>query len=63
MSNTNDEEIRAVRKRMSAQSGHDVRKLIALINERRDDYADRVINPGNAAEQTAPLASGERTVK
>ena len=50
-------EVRRVREKMSKAVGHDVRKLIAAINERRDSAASRIIDPGTKAEQTD---AGER---
>ncbi len=44
-------EVRRVRHAMSAAAGHNIRKLIAMINERRPDVADRIIDPGTKAEQ------------
>ena len=44
-------EIRRVRHAMSAAVGHDIRKLIAKINERRSEVAHRIIDPGTKAEQ------------
>ncbi len=44
-------EVRRVRHAMSAAAGHDIRKLIAMINERRSDVAHRIIDPGTKAEQ------------
>ena len=44
-------EVRRVRKLMSAAAGHDVRKLIATINERRSSVVSRIIDPGTKAEQ------------
>jgi hypothetical protein len=41
---------------MSAAAGHDIRKLIAMIKERRPDIADRIINPGNAMYTESPTA-------
>lgn len=43
-------EIRRVRKVMSNAVGHDARKLAARFNERRDQVADRIIDPGTKAE-------------
>jgi hypothetical protein len=37
---------------MSDAVAHDIRKLIAAINERRDSVASRIIDPGTKAEQT-----------
>ncbi len=44
-------EVRRVRQRMSEDAQHDIRKLIATINERRDSVASRIIDPGTKAEQ------------
>jgi hypothetical protein len=44
-------EVRRVRHEMSAAAGHDIRKLIAMINLRRKDVVDRIIDPGTQAEQ------------
>jgi len=44
-------EIRRVRKEMSARAGHDIRTLIASINARWPDEAARAIDPGTKAEQ------------
>ncbi len=44
-------EVRRVRSAMSKATGHDVRALIALINERRPRSATRIIDPGTEAEQ------------
>jgi len=44
-------EVRRVRQRMSQDANHDIRKLIATINERRDSAASRIIDPGTKAEQ------------
>lgn len=44
-------EVRRVRQQMSQDADHDVRKLIATINERRDSAASRIIDPGTKAEQ------------
>lgn len=45
-------EVRRVRRLMSERAGHDIRALITLINERRQDSAARIIDPGTSAEQT-----------
>jgi len=50
-------EVRRVREQMSEAVGHDIRKLIAAINERRDSVASRLIDPGTKAEQAD---AGER---
>lgn len=47
-------EVRRVRGQMSKAVGHDLRKLIAAINERRDRVASRIIDPGTKAERTTP---------
>lgn len=44
-------EVRRVRELMSQSVGHDIRKLIALINQGRDSVASRIIDPGTKAEQ------------
>ena len=44
-------EVRRVRHAMSEAAGHDIRKLIATINERRSEVAHRIIDPGTQAEQ------------
>ena len=44
-------EVRRVRAAMSAAAGHDVRRLIATINQRRSKSAKRIIDPGTEAEQ------------
>ena len=45
-------EVRRVREVMSAASGHDVRRLIALINKRRPQCADRMIDPGTTGHDS-----------
>lgn len=47
--------VRRVRKEMSQAAGHDVRKLIATINESRAKVSARIISPGSAAETVAPI--------
>ena len=61
-------EVRRVRAAMSEAAGHDVRRLIATINQRRSQSATRIIDPGTAAEQcdaperpAARFANGEST--
>lgn len=44
-------EVRRVRAVMSAAAGHDVRRLIAMINQRRPKAAGRIIDPGTDAER------------
>ena len=44
-------EVRRVRQQMSEAAEHDIRKLIATINERHDSIASRIIDPGTKAEQ------------
>ena len=43
-------EVRRVRKAISEAAGHDIRKLIAMINERRSEVLSRIIDPGTKAE-------------
>jgi len=45
-------EVRRVRSAMSKAVGHDVRALIAKINERRPQSVARIIDPGTEAEQS-----------
>ena len=52
-------EVRRVRAAMSAAAGHDVRRLIATINQRRKDAAARMIDPGKEAEQCDVAGSSE----
>ena len=61
-------EVRRVRAAMSEAVGHDVRSLIAKINKRRPQSAERIIDPGTEAEQcdapqrpAARFANGEST--
>lgn len=61
-------EVRRVRSAMSEAAGHDVRRLIEAINQRRPWAAARIIDPGTQAEHcdapvrpTASLANGEST--
>lgn len=42
--------VRKVRREMSAAVGHDVRKLIAQLNARRDEVRPRIITPNARAE-------------
>lgn len=51
-------EVRRVRHEMSKAAGHDVRRLIAKINESRAKVAARIISPGAAAETIAPRKVG-----
>jgi hypothetical protein len=44
-------EVRRVRAAMSEAAGHDVRRLIATINERRSQSAERIVDPGTEAER------------
>ncbi len=41
---------RRVRKAMSEAAGHDIRKLIAMINQRRPEVVSRIFDPGTKAE-------------
>ncbi len=54
MATSNYDEIRRVRHEMSAAAGHDVHKLIAAINQLRDQHADKIIAPGKAQQNEAP---------
>ncbi len=55
-------EVRRVRHAMSAAAGHDVRKLIAMINERRSEVAHRIIDPGTKAEQCDAHGAADNAV-
>jgi len=50
-------EVRRVRAAMSEAAGHDIRRLIAKINERRPQSAGRIIDPGTKAEQCNALGA------
>jgi len=59
-------EVRRVRAAMSEAAVHDVRRLIAAINQRRPRSVERIIDPGTEAEQcdaperpVAPTGSGQ----
>ena len=57
-------EVRRVRTVMSEAAGHDVRRLIAAINQRRPQSASRIIDPGTEAEQCdAPERPASRVAK
>lgn len=43
-------EVRRVRDAMSKAAEHDVRRLIAVINEARSRESKRIISPGSRAE-------------
>ena len=47
-----DSEVRRVRKKMSEAANHDVRQLIAMINQRRAEVVSRIIDPGTEAEHS-----------
>jgi len=53
-------EVRRVRAAMSEAAGHDVRRLIAMINQRRPQSEGRIIDPGTEAEQTHSAVSPSR---
>jgi hypothetical protein len=44
-------EVRRVRKAMSERAGHDIRTLIATINNRWPSEAARALDPGTKAER------------
>jgi hypothetical protein len=52
-------EVRRVRAAMSAAAGHDVRRLIATINQRRPNVAARMIDPGTESERCDAPGSSE----
>jgi len=47
------DEVRAVRRKISASYGHDVRKMIADHMKRQERYADRLIRLAPARKPTA----------
>ena len=51
MTKSNADEIRRVRHEMSAEAGHDVRKLIALLSPLRERVSHRLVDHGGKAEQ------------
>lgn len=51
-------EVRRVREQMSKAAGHDIRRLIAMINETRPKAATRIISPGAHAEKSSTAAGG-----
>ncbi len=55
-------EVRRVRNAMSQSAGHDVRQLAAMINKRRAEVADRIIDPGTKAEQCDAHGAADRAV-
>ena len=55
-------EVRRVRKEMSARAGHDIRALIASINSRWPDEASHTIDPGTKAEQSNAHGAADRAV-
>ena len=50
MTKSNADEIRRVRHEMSAQAGHDVRKLIAMLSPLRERVSERLVDHGGKAE-------------
>lgn len=52
------EAVRRVREKMSRTAAHDVRRLIAAINEARVKEAARIISPGRRAEKVATATNG-----
>lgn len=55
-------EVRRVRKAMSEAAGHDIRKLIAMINQRRPEVISRIIDPGTKAEQCDARGAADSAV-
>ena len=55
-------EVRRVRNAMSQAVGHDVRKLAAMINMRRAEVADRIVDPGTKAEQCDAHGAADHAV-
>ncbi len=58
MTKSNADEIRRVRHEMSAEAGHDVRNLIAMLSPFRERVSGRLVDHGGKAEQSdAPEAA------
>jgi hypothetical protein len=55
-------EVRRVRKEMSARAGHDIRKLISSINSRWPVEASEAVNPGTKAEQCDAHGAADNAV-
>jgi len=55
-------EVRRVRKEMSARAGHDIRRLIAAINDRWPHEVSRSIDPGTKAEQCDAHGAADHAV-
>lgn len=55
-------EVRRVRREMSAKARHNIRTLIASINDRWPDEASRTIDPGTKAEQSDAHGAADRAV-
>ena len=55
-------EVRRVRKEMSARAGHDIRRLIASINNRWPHEALLAIDPGTKAEQCDAHGAADHAV-
>jgi hypothetical protein len=53
-----DNEVHRVRDAMSTEAGHDIRVLIARINERKPSSASRIIDPGAQAEKCGVSVAG-----
>lgn len=58
----NYQELRKVRTAMSEAVNHDIRALIAKINERRPQAVTRIIDPGTEAEQCHATARPTRSL-
>lgn len=56
-------EVRKVRHAMSAAVGHDVRKLIAQLNARREDVRARIIAPGACTETCDSSHAPEKMIR
>ena len=48
------DEIRAVRRRISAEHGHDIRSLLRYYKEMEKDYADRIVRTHPPARTDGP---------
>ena len=51
------DEVRSVRRKISASYGHDARKMIADHMKQQQRYADRLIRPGQARRKSSRRAA------
>lgn len=51
------DEVRSVRRKISASYGHDVRKMITDHIKQQERYANRLIKPGHGRRRSSPRAA------